>query len=670
MRQSLTFICLFLVLQGVASDASGQFQETARLPEVSEFGEIPDSLFHRQPDHDYPFEYLLNRVETRFTTRGDRVVAILEYHYRIKVLSDDPNLMADAALVGIPYYFADDLEEVMHIEGATYQPDGTVTELDEAEIRTADLNSRYKIKEFIMPDIQKGSIFEYRYVVHRRYIEELPDFYFSNRVPTRLAHAVIRNENYLRYDAVGSNLEFDVFYREEKTDTSSIPLVFSFRRPEPVSEEHWFARDIPAVDDEAYISSINDLRGQLNFQLSEFGRPRQPLINSWEIVAAQLRRGHENPYRLVEEMNGLRDLGRELADGKTDKKEIMSTIFTHVNQRKMFNAIPGAFPDSPPETVLEGEPADQAAINLVLLAMLRGAGLDAKPLYLSGRNFGRINKEFPSIYQFNQMLVAVESDERDEDVILMDASFSNSRPGLIPVNSYNEKGFLFKESGFKWIDIQPKYSRFDIDVNISADLSREGDLSGSIRILTSGYPAHEIREDLSGQSDARHIIRDAFFDSYADIDIDNAEIREQEPGEFPLSLSADFTIPGYAISFREGLQFRPMIVGYLPGNPFDESGRRAPITLDAPEIIHVRYDITLPSGFMVESTQSGNSTRMRGAELAEQYDVSDNRLQYDFEINFNRREFSADEYRDLRKVYDRWVFLSNDEWYIQIRTDL
>jgi hypothetical protein len=343
MRLFLTFICLFFVLLGVASDARGQFQETDRLPEVSVFGDIPDSLFHRQPDHDYPFEYLLNRVETRFTTRDDRVVAILEYHYRIKVLSDDPNLMAEAALVGIPYYFADDVEEVTHIEGATYQPDGSVTELDEGEIRTADLNSRYKIKEFIMPDIQQGSIFEYRYVVHRSYIEELPDFYLSNRVPTRLAYATIRNENYLRYDAVGSSLEFDVFYREVKTDTSSIPLVFSFRRPEPVSEEHWFARDIPAVDNEAYISSINDLRGRLKFQLSEFGLPRQPLINSWEIVAAQLRRGHENPYRLVEEMEELRDLGRELAAGKTDKKEILSAIFTHVNQKKMFNEIPGAF---------------------------------------------------------------------------------------------------------------------------------------------------------------------------------------------------------------------------------------------------------------------------------------------------------------------------------------
>jgi hypothetical protein len=61
-------------------------------------------------------------------------------------------------------------------------------------------------------------------------------------------------------------------------------------------------RDIAAVDNEAYISSINDLRGRLKFQVSEFGRPRQPLDNSWEIVVAQIRRQGDNPYQVIEEL--------------------------------------------------------------------------------------------------------------------------------------------------------------------------------------------------------------------------------------------------------------------------------------------------------------------------------------------------------------------------------
>jgi hypothetical protein len=662
----IIWILLFFI-QGAASGLNGQFIQQDTIPEVPEYGEIPDSLFEPHADHDYPFEYLLHRVETRFSEQAGRIIAILDYHYRLRVLTDDPIILVETALIGIPYYYHDNIEEVIRIEGITFQPDGTAAELNEGDIRTAELNSRYRIKEFIMPDVREGSVLDYRYTIQRSYIEELPDFYFSNRVPTRLAYATIHNENYLRYDVVGSNLNFDVYYHEEKIDTSRIPLIFTYQRPEPVSKEHWYAYDVPVVESEAYISSINDLRGQLNFQISEFGRPRQPLENSWDFVAAQIRRGDENPYRFVEEMIELQNLGENLASDLTEKEEITEAIFNYVNRKKVFNGMKRAFHDTPIDNVLEGEPADQAAINLVLMAMLRGAGLQPKPVYLSGRNFGRINKEFPSIYQLNQMLIALEI---PDGYRLMDASFSNSRPGLIPVDSYNETGMVFSENDYEWIELLPEYSVFDIDVDLSASLTEEGELSGSINILTGGYPVHEIREDMAGQTTAGNIIRDSFFDSYAEVEIMNAEIREKEPGEYPLLISADFTIPEYAVSFREGLQFSPLVVGYLQRNPFEQNERMAPITLDAPEIINLKYEIELPEGYILESLNESMATRMRGAELTEQYESSGRRISYKYKIQIGRREFSADEYVQLRRIYDRWVFLSNDEWFIQRRTNL
>jgi hypothetical protein len=666
MQVPLNMICLLVLFQGVIPEVKSQFIETPLIPETVQFGEIPDSLFDLEVNHDYPFEYLLNRVETRFTEAGGRIIAILDYHYRIRVLTDEPQYLAEAALVGIPYYYHDDLEEITSIQAITVQPDGEISELDESEISTAELNSRYRIREFLMPSVQPGSILEYRYRVQRRYIDELPDFYISNRVPTHLAHLTIHNEDYLRYDVIGSNLDFDVYYHEELIDTSSIPRIFTLQRPEPVSIEHWFARDIAAVDNEAYISSINDLRGRLKFQVSEFGRPRQPLDNSWEIVAAQIRRQGDNPYQVIEQLDELFELGTEISSEYSDPLDRIEAVFRFVNQNMTFNGVHRAFHETPLDDVLNGEPSDQAAINLVLMAMLKGAGSDPKPVYLSGRNFGRINKDFPSIYQFNQLLITANV-EGQESEILMDASFAHSRPGLIRVESYNETGLVLSEDTYEWLDLQPEYSMFDIDVELAAELSDEGDLNGILRVKTSGYPANEIREDLSNQLAPEEIIRESFLDSYSDVRFQHTEIREAEPGEFPLLLTAEFTIPDYAISFQEGLQFRPMVVGYLQRNPFEDDERTAPVMLDAPEWIQISYDISLPEGYMVDSFSESLSTRMRGAELNEQYEIDQNRLRYHFEINISRREFSSNEYSDLRRIYDRWVFLSTDEWFIENR---
>jgi hypothetical protein len=90
-------------------------------------------------------------------------------------------------MVGIPFYFADDIERIVNLEAVTHQPDGTQSRLDRRDTGTVDLNTRYRILEFEMPDVQQGSIIEYKYTVERRYIEELPDFYFAHRVPTREA---------------------------------------------------------------------------------------------------------------------------------------------------------------------------------------------------------------------------------------------------------------------------------------------------------------------------------------------------------------------------------------------------------------------------------------------------------------------------------------------------
>jgi hypothetical protein len=331
-----------------------------------------------------------------------------------------------------------------------------------------------------------------------------------------------------------------------------------------------------------------------------------------------------------------------------------------------FNGIHRAFHDAQLNEVLNGEPSDQAAINLVLMAMLKGAGLNPKPVYLSGRNFGRINKDFPSVYQFNQMLIAAWIDDREPE-ILMDASFPHSRPGLIRVESYNEMGLILSRENYQWVELQPEYSKFDIDVELSAELTIDGDLTGTIHVKPVVIPANEIRDDLANQLVPDEIIRESFFDTYSDVEFYSVEIREVNPGEFPLHLSADFTIPDYAISFQEGLQFRPMVVGYLQLNPFEDDQRTAPVMLDAPEMIRINYDISLPEGFAVDSFSEQVSTRMRGAELNERYEIDQNRLKYYFEIDISRREFSSNEYSELRRIYDRWVFLSTDEWFIQNR---
>jgi len=660
------FLFILIIYFTAAFQSHAQEKEVVRGDlniELRNFGEIPDSLYQMKREDDAPYEYLLKESIVRFEEIKGSIVSIIDHHIRIKVYTDDPILKAEASLVGIPFYFEDNMENVIDIRAVTHQPDGRKTELSEDEIRTVDLNARYKVKEFTMPEVENGSVIEYRYRVMRRYIEELPDFHFSHRVPTREAKLTLLNERYLRYDTIRENINFDLEYIEQRVDTSNIPLVFSYNRPEPVLVQKWNAENVPAIDESAYISSIDDLRGKLKFQISEFGIPRQPLDNSWDLVAAQIRRSM-NPLKLVGKNEELMQLGAEIAASIENPVALQDSIFRLVNSESQFNGMNGAFSGEDFGHVLDGEPSNQADINMALLSILRGAGIDAWPLYISGRDFGRINKAFPSVYQFNRMLVVSYI---GEDEYFMDASFPQSSPDLIPVESYNEQGLLLKDKSHKWLDIQPKESRFDLDVNLNATVLKDGTLKGNIQVLSGGYPAQRIRQELQSGKSKDEVAKSIFFEVYTDAEINNTKVESLENDKLKMNLSADFTMEDYAASFTDGLQFRPMIVGYLFRNPFESTTRSAPITLDAPEKISIRYEISLPEGFRVEAANQSRSTNLPGASLTETYQSEGQKIVYMFEVEISNKEFPADLYSQLRRLYERWVALSNDEWFIEDR---
>jgi hypothetical protein len=625
-----------------------------------EFGSIPDSLFLLDSGHSYPYEVLDKKATIQVLEMNRGITAVIDYLMRIKVHSDDPLEVTEASLVGLPFYFADGIERITNLEGITHHLNGGETRLDVDNIRTVDLNSRYKVLEFEMPDAGPGDIIEYKYTLERRYIEELPDFYFSHRVPTRNVELYFKNSDFIRYNAVPQNHDFEISYQEHRVDTSSVPFVFTYNRPNPVYVQTWKAENVPAVDASSFISSIDDIRAKIKFQISEFGLPRQPLENSWEFVAAQILR-NDNPFTTIENAPAMIQAGRDMAEKMNSGTAVQDSIFHRINSNMQFNGQTAIFADGSLDGVLEGQPSSQAEINLVLLAMLKGAGIDAYPVYLSGRDFGRINMEFPSLFQFNSMLVLSEI---EGEQYFMDASFPHSLPNLIPVKLYSERGMVLTDSTHYWQEISPDKSTFGFNIQMDAALQGDGSLAGTLTAETNGYPSQQIRQKLSNGEDVRSVTFDTFFDVYSDVSFQQISLQVDSMNLDKIQFEAEFLIEDYARTFSDGIEFRPMVVGYLFNNPFEATERRVPITLDAPEKLSINYTIELPEGFTTEVSGETRSTSLAGASLFEEYLAEDNRIDYSFDIDITRKEFPAEVYSQLRQIYERWVELSNETWFI------
>jgi hypothetical protein len=283
-------------------------------------------------------------------------------------------------------------------------------------------------------------------------------------------------------------------------------------------------------------------------------------------------------------------------------------------------------------------------------------------MYLSGRDFGRINMEFPSLFQFNSMLVMSEI---DGDQYFMDASFPHSLPNLIPVKLYSERGMVLTDSTHYWQEISPEKSTFSFDIRMDAALENDGSLSGTLNAETFGYPSQQIRQKLSNGESVRSVTSETFFDVYPEVTFEKISVTVDSMNRDRVQFEAEFTIEDYAVTFSEGIEFRPMIVGYLFNNPFEATERRAPITLDASEKLSINYSIELPDGYTTNVSGETRSTSLSGASLFEEYLSEENTIEYSFDIDITRKEFPADVYSQLRRIYERWVQLSNDTWFIE-----
>src|SRR5690625_7439142 len=93
-----------------------------------------------------------------------------------------------------------------------------------------------------------------------------------------------------------------------------------------------------------------------------------------------------------------------------------------------------------------------------------------------------------------------------------------------------------------------------------------------------------------------------------------------------------------------------MITGYLSVNPFEDSSRSVPVTLDAPEKLSFSYTIRLPDGYQLPEAGETRTTSLAGASLFEEYLMSRRTLEYSFDIDISSKEFSAEQRSEERRV--------------------
>ncbi len=594
-------------------------------------------------------------------------------HRRIKVFTASGYDQADVA---IPlYHDGSDRESISQIKGYTYNlENGKVvkTKLKSEGKFLEEYDENFHIYKFTLPNVKEGSVLEYSYRITSDFLFNLQDWEFQADIPTIWSEYEVEIPEYFVYkplaqgyypfainEQTNASGSFNIIYR---TQSGRDPLNSSSAKQETRQERvdyratnfHWAAQNVPALIEEPFVTTMEDYRMKMEMELSSIQFPGEPYKNfttSWEEIDEQLL---ESDYfgNVIKRTGGIQTQVASLVANASTETEKITRIYRYIQQNIRWNQYSRKYADQLPRKTMEEKSGNSADINLLLVAMLREAGISAHPVVLSTRSHGMLRKSFPMLKQFNYVVAMATTSEGS---LLMDPTDSTCPPGTLPIRCLNQEGrIVTKEPGNKWVSLTPTKS--STETTMATLTLVDGTLSGNISSSRSGYNAMRFR---------RNVLKESGVDGYLAKLKENRhawQIKDYEVGSLevigkPLKETYEVTLNEAAQQAGDMIYLQPIFMGRMDENPFKSEQRVYPVDYPYPDKELFMLSLTIPDGYQVDEVPEDMMIAL--PEKAGRYSFTTkqmgNTLQVVSRLHIDRVKFYAQEYPYLREFFNMIV---------------
>jgi hypothetical protein len=293
-----------------------------------------------------------------------------------------------------------------------------------------------------------------------------------------------------------------------------------------------------------------------------------------------------------------------------------------------------------------------ADINLNLIAMCRGLGLDANPVIVSTRSHRKLKPGQVILSQFNHVVAVVKIGETK---FVLDAIDPYCPYYMLPPNTLNGQGMMISESGYEWVDLYsslPASEVFYADMAINDDFEFEG----KIQKVSENFAALSERKQIKEYSSENEHIEKLEQDLEG-LEIKQLEVLFLDSLYKPLRVDADVIISDKITEGGDRLYFNPVILERLKENPYKNDNREFPIDYNYP--IEAKYTsiINLPEGYEVEETPEALKISLpdNAGTFLYKIEMINDQLSIHYELVINQTLFPSSQYGEIKKFYEMIV---------------
>jgi hypothetical protein len=578
---------------------------------------------------------------------GDFVRSTLSRHVRIKILNEKG---FDRANIRIKYYSDRNLEDILNIAAQTINLDASgnpvYTKVDKSLIYRKKLNKRYSEVIFTFPDVKKGSILEYKYVDEAQNLYALKNWYFQRSIPVKMSRYTLN-------------------FPKELTVTATFRGSLPVDRKE--QDEGWrniksfTQKDIPALKDEAYITCDEDYLEQVvpvMQALDIVGQPRQSLIKTWPKIIKELMEDEDFGIQLKRNIPRTSDLDALLAK-TSDNYQKMVTIHDYVRKNMVWNEYYGIWALDGVRSAWKDKKGTSGEINLILVNLLKDAGLKVHPILVSTRENGRVIPGLADYTQFNKVLAYVELNDH---VYVLDATDHNTPANLVPFDVLYSEGLVIEkpdtyEWGWKFLSDDKKL--FKNTTLINAQIDEQGSIKGVASITSFDYSRLE-------RIPAIKKGKQKFVDTYLNSDIpgltvDSVSFENEDVDSLPLNQYVSFTNKTNASGDFQ--YFTANLFSGLNKNPFLAENRFSDVFFGANQNYLVMGNFKIPEGYEFDELPQNMKMIMPDTSIvfSRRMQANGNEIAIKIMLEIKKPFYTVEEYPDFQEFYKKLFELLNEQ---------
>lgn len=596
---------------------------------------------------------------------------IYERIRRVKILKKSGY---DWATVKVPLYISknnNSKEELYELKGFTYNlENGQIVKekLEKESIFSDKQDDNHTNKRFTFSKIKEGSIIEYSYKIRSSFYYNFRDWIFQSSIPVAWSEFSVSVPEYFSYRQLMQGYEplaVNELHNGQFSLTLSQGGSFDERsasRIAPTSENistiakdfRWAMKDIPAIREEPFMTTINDYVAKMEFELSSTQFPGsgfKSYANSWESLNTRLLE-NESFGGQLNRSGFLKDMVSLIKASSKDTLQQISMAYNLIKKSMTWNDVETFYVDSNLKKALEAKTGNVSDINMLLVVLLKELGYDANPVILSTRDNGRVTDNTVLLSRFNYVIAQVGLSGKD---LLLDATASQTPAGILPVRCLNGQGRLISKNSPRWIELKSSHKFMETCISNFA-LNSDGNAKGDLTISHLGYS--NVNERKKYHNDGKEKYIEAYKKNNANWKTEKTEIENADDINVPFVVKHDLTVNDFSNVAGDKIYFNPVMYNAQKENPFKNPDRKFPVDFGAlvEETFVATY--TIPDGYVVEEVPKGAKVSLPddGGRFTYFIGVGEGgKISISSKIQLKKAMYFAEEYEVLRTFYDQIV---------------